>query len=301
MPLQKKLVCTKLAVFDGANIEHFFFICIDALKKNHKKEENEQKTENNNISETDMTLSKLIDFENGKHKGGMCPEGHCDFYGADDSIHWKDEKDWGSMEWKCMECKTDENVQGCLDCFDAKCVKPRVFKGQKTKYRNTEFGLIYIACAECRMKNMRALESEYEMDRIKSNIIRAELISKPALSLDILCGLGRVMSLQKIMSDLGNLHYADRTQYCVFLIDIDDLKALNSCLGNTGADEVIKNVGKVMEKYTKQVNEGKWSNEYKIEKCYCFRFVYIVYLCVSARINIYILCIGKAGMNFVLF
>ena len=132
-------------------------------------------------------------------------------------------------------------------------------------------------CKECRLTNMNKLENESKMNELKSKMIRRELVNKPLLTLDLLCGLPTVKALEKLIEDILKVEPVGRSKYILFLIDVDNLKALNSALGHKGADGVIKGVGNILNKYTKQVNDGQWRDDKdglsSFYKAWCFRFV----------------------------
>eukprot|EP01083_Nonionella_stella_P272390 923625_1 len=197
-------------------------------------EDDEQKTQSS---------SMLIDFEAGKSTKtlpgcssghGMCPKGDVWF-----------KKDYGV----CMECESKENVMKCDDC-------------------NLRDKVRCVLCKNCRIMNLNKLEYESKMDNIKRNVIRTELYGKPSLSLDILCGLPRVSALDKLMKDIMGLEAVDRQKYSLFLVDMDNLKALNSVLSHQGADEVIKNVGLTLKNWCVKVNNGEVKD---LDKGFCFR------------------------------
>ncbi len=103
-------------------------------------------------------------------------------------------------------------------------------------------------------------------------VIRDELSLKPSLSLDILCCLPRASALNKLMRDIIKLEANDRRKYSLFLVDMDNLKALNSVLSHQGTDEVIKHVGWTLKKWCSKVNDEKVSG---LKNAYCFRFIYV--------------------------
>eukprot|EP01084_Bolivina_argentea_P308246 532955_1 len=257
---QKELVKIKVDNFEGTNIEDFFWICINVKKSKdkHKQKEivvykrpkddsdDEKKMETN--SNKTESLSMLIDFKLAKltdtkkikskpnlHVGrGMCPKGDVWFI-----------KDWSV----CMECESEENVMKCGDCEKRDNVR-------------------CVLCKNCRYSNVNKLENESKMDNIKREVIRKELQMKPSLSLDILCGMPRKMAMDKLMKDIMQLEALDRGKYSLFLVDMDNLKALNSVLSHQGADEVIKHVGLTLKKWCLKVNKGQIR---KLEKAWCFR------------------------------
>eukprot|EP01084_Bolivina_argentea_P248851 416362_1 len=252
---QKKLAKIKMDQFEGSNIEDFFWMWINAgnkyrnktdiLKVNKRpKDDIDEKQLENDINKTN-SLSMLIDFQSANNTKtsaiytattghGMCNKGDV----------WFD-KD-GTV---CMECGSGKNVMKCHDC-------------------NSRDNVRCTLCKRCRFMNFNTLAYESKVDNIKRAVIRAELSIKPSLSLDVLCGLPRKMGLDKLMEDIMRLDEDDRSQYVVFLVDMDNLKALNSILSHQGADEVIKNVGIVLKKWCLKIKKGKFQ---KLENAFCFR------------------------------
>ena len=118
------------------------------------------------------------------------------------------------------------------------------------------------------------MERESEMNVFKSQLIRNALQKQPRLSLDIMTGMPRKAALDKLVQDIKNSsRFAD---FALFLVDINDLKALNSALGHEGADRVIADVGDVLKAH---VVEAKAPREYGQRKkfdgllnAWCFRF-----------------------------
>ncbi len=79
---------------------------------------------------------------------------------------------------------------------------------------------------------------------ILNEVIRSELLTKPSLSLDLLCGLPRVSGLEKLMKDIMRLDAADRMKYAMFLIDMDNLKAQIQCYLTKEPMRLLKMLGK---------------------------------------------------------
>ena len=256
MPQQKQLIISKLETWQGTNIEDFHWQCLAAMKTNKTKESKalkvykrskddiEEKKEKQTGNEG-KSVSVLIDFELGRSKGGLCPKG--DWYFDNANV---------AKDKQCTECGSTENVMYCDDC-------------------RSRDGIYYYACAECRLKNLQRLEYESKMDEIKRRVIRRELLSKPTLSLDILCGLPRKSGLDKLMNDIMGLEATDRQDYLILLLDVDNLKALNSALTHQGADKVIQQIGFVLKRWCQKVNDGQFKNDCYLIQAFPYRFVYI--------------------------
>ena len=83
--------------------------------------------------------------------------------------------------------------------------------------------------------------------------------------------------MDRLLDDIVNKD-GKSMYFALFLIDVDNLKALNSSLGHQGADQVIKRIGDILKKHTKAVMNGEWSNNDKnssLTRAWCFRFVCI--------------------------
>ena len=121
------------------------------------------------------------------------------------------------------------------------------------------------------MVNLRDLQRESSMNEIKAQLFRRALQKQPWLSLDIMTAMPRKAALDKLVRDIGS---GGGSFFAVFLLDIDDLKALNSALGHEGADRVIADVGKVLKAHVAEVKAGKWAKADNVESlvnAWCFR------------------------------
>eukprot|EP01084_Bolivina_argentea_P273389 465682_1 len=232
-----------------------FMFYVSKISNNEKQDQYQVfKRPKDDISDAKMQneeiddLHSLIDFDEAKEYGnGMCPDGHTVFT---------------ERSGRCFQCKGGKGliVMNCLSCS---------FKSGHLQFladnKHTNF------CSLCRMNNMVKLQQIVKIDKIKSKLIRHELVVKPELSLDILCGLSRAMGLNKIMSGIMDLAGGvEIPNYVLFLVDVDNLKALNSTLSHQGADEVIKQIGYITKKWTNKINNGYYRHKY-IVKAWAFR------------------------------
>ncbi len=101
-------------------------------------------------------------------------------------------------------------------------------------------------CSECRFKNSVNIKKRIKMDGMVSQIIRMELLKNPSLEMDILCSMKRRAALDSIVLDINKLQWGKRAQWCLFVMDLDFLKAWNSCLGHVKADGLIKIIGGII-------------------------------------------------------
>eukprot|EP01084_Bolivina_argentea_P149738 261556_1 len=114
---------------------------------------------------------------------------------------------------------------------------------------------LYTICLKCRIKNAKCIKQEIKIEKLKSELIRKQLVAKPYLQLDLLCGLEKKASLDSLMKDIMRLDSKDRNKWIVLMIDLDNLKAINSILGHEGADGVIQDVADVLNGLKKGIND----------------------------------------------
>eukprot|EP01084_Bolivina_argentea_P264712 448511_1 len=83
----------------------------------------------------------------------------------------------------------------------------------------------------------------------------------------------RKASLDGLINDINKLQPLRRGQYALFVMDLDHLKCWNTCIGHVKTDLLIQQVGNVMKKYVKDINDGIWDEEEKgdLEKAFTFR------------------------------
>eukprot|EP01084_Bolivina_argentea_P061206 111865_1 len=216
---------------DGEHIHEFLWQLKTVFNKSDEKESSGAKK---------AVLSSLIDIEASE----MCSRGHCNFSRSSDV--------------GCYQCFNSENEYNaersndkyCKDClnFD-KYTNPQNYDKTKKKYG---------VCASHRKKNATIISKTCKLNEKKKKIIRNELSQQPSLSMDLLCNLPTKPALDSLMDDILSLQVNQRKRFMVLQIDIDNLKALNSLLGYTETNRVIKDVADVLKDYEKQVNAGKW-------------------------------------------
>eukprot|EP01083_Nonionella_stella_P089780 250641_1 len=240
---QKKDIISKVVAFEGDDVTDILYECIADIKGINQNEDfkpypinkrpkddddHEQKKDEN-----DEPSSILVDINRAKHLHinrakpnrefeGMCPKGHWYFEPNCDAL--------------CNQCKKRDGIM-CAECD----LWDHVF-----------------VCGVCRKQNLDKIKNEFKISETKSKLIRLELINKPSLSLDLLCGLPTIKGLEQMLMEIQKASITDRAKFALFLIDIDNFKGLNSALGHSGADGVIENVGKILKEHSKQVNDGKW-------------------------------------------
>eukprot|EP01084_Bolivina_argentea_P023030 42864_1 len=266
----KPIIGEKLNEFKGTNIGDFFWKFIEIIEpkiepektyieykinkrpKDDIEDEKQEKIDQKMIQQQE-SLSMVLDFEYAKiWKDGICREGHTSFM----EMHDYDKCD------KCHQCqqpKKRSDLHKCCGCHN----------NSPDNYKEIYF------CKTCCLENEETFREQKERDLMKSNIIRNQLVLKPELGLDLLCGLPTATSLDKIMNDiqkLDSMNASGSPGFAVFLVDVDNLKALNTSLTHQGADEVIKNIGYILKKHAQDVNDGKWRGEpTNLSRCWAFR------------------------------
>eukprot|EP01084_Bolivina_argentea_P297996 513456_1 len=211
----------------GENIEDYLG---DLLIKCNDSNENEHKQ---NIKQNE--ISTLVDFKNNKN--GMCDRGHD--MGLRKKFRTKD---------VCNVCGSSSDVGVC-----ATCCSDHMYKAGGGKE--------CVWCQECAINNVNKLKIKWERDENKRKVIRNILKSNPSLELDILVGLPKAAAFNNTLNEIVNLHPIQRHRYCLYLIDLDNFKALNSAIGHDGADKVIVDIANIFRKYQKQIDDGIWNNK----------------------------------------
>eukprot|EP01084_Bolivina_argentea_P114346 203593_1 len=77
----------------------------------------------------------------------------------------------------------------------------------------------------------------------------------------------------KMSYDINKLKASARGKWSLFVMDLDHLKCWNTCIGHIKTDLLIQNIGAVMKKYIKDINDKKWINKEKglLEEAYIYR------------------------------
>eukprot|EP01084_Bolivina_argentea_P275231 469321_1 len=227
----------------GENVDDYLWELL--TKYGHAKNNNTNKTNNKSVT---TQISTLVDFKNLGYFG-MCDVGHSM------STSWPVDKQI------CNKCETkDCNVRGCLVC----CSKEIYESGG---------GKQYLLCHGCKMDNVNKVKQKWERDENKRQIIRNILFANPALELDLLVGLPKAAALINTLDEITKLHVSLRNKYCLYLIDLDNFKALNSAIGHDGADRVIVDIANIFKKYQQQTNDNEWSDKKhgNIQRLFAYR------------------------------
>eukprot|EP01084_Bolivina_argentea_P260469 439885_1 len=219
------------------------------------KEDEKQNNNDQKINQQDKyQISTLIDFDNDWPSQGMCDRGHdCDNFWVHRTIH---------LKHVCNACKSKEDLLVCPCCCN------------ENGYRYPKYDQQYVWCGECRSNNVNKIMIQMKRDENKSKIIRNVLYSHPSLELDILCGLPKAAAFINTLTEIVNLPFIHRRGYCLYLIDLDNFKGLNSALGHSGADKIIVDIANIFKKYKKQVENREWYDGdmiMKIERMFVYR------------------------------
>ena len=142
-------------------------------------------------------------------------------------------------------------------------------------------------CAECRSANLERLDSQYKVDAFKKVFFRNPLISNPLLGLDMQTGLQGAAGMSHILEYVENKVGHGAWNYCLFFMDVDNLKALNSAYTHDGANEILFDIAGVLNKYAQKVNGGEYVDEEDVRnslhRAWAFRFVNVSRLSANMR------------------
>ena len=263
----------------------------------HKRPKDD--TDDEKVVEQALELSPLLDFKRARKDEhmiighGMCPKGHVQFYGMfcslcgfsahrvcglatgnltdeeddeakdEDGGDEEDDEELQSIYFECVGCNRDTRpTSSCLGC------------GGESWY-----------CAKCRASNVSLLESQHRVDKLKKLFIRNQLISNPMLGLDLLTGLPAAAAMNHILKYLENMDIG-RHSYCLFFMDVDNLKALNSAYTHDGANKILFDIAQVLQTYAQKVNNGEYKDESRINslhRAWAFRCVSMWRLSANLR------------------
>ena len=151
-------------------------------------------------------------------------------------------------------------------------------------------------CAECRSSNLSFLEAQHQVDKCKKVFLRNRLISNPLLGLDLQTGLPGAAAMNHVLEFVENKVGAAANFYCLFFMDVDNLKALNSAYTHDGANEILFDIATVLEKYAKRVRDGEYRDKQdqqnSLYRAWAFRFVRVS--CVSANMRVFVYTVRMA-------
>eukprot|EP01084_Bolivina_argentea_P147081 257380_1 len=235
----------------GINIKQFMWQAMSELC-----DQNDDEIGDNNNKNEVIKISQLI---NTKYTE-MCKYGH----------GWlQDEKD-NILDNKCIQCSSMIERKYCIVCLNRN--DPWALLGSDVKSSDVKK---HIYCIDCRKTNAQTIKNTIETEKMKAEIIRKELIKNPRLERDLLCNMERRAAIDSLIYDINNLTVLKRSQWILLLFDMDYLKAWNTAIGHVSTDKLIKQIGNIMHKYVKEINDGKWINENdddeSLEQSFVFR------------------------------
>ena len=198
---------------------------------------------------------------------------------------------------KCEQCGGEAELAVCVACSDQKAPS-KLLGTDAWGGRMLDYEEPVCFCFECRCGNFYRSKEQRETDELKGRLFRDEMVKNPALSLDLLTDLPRKAGLDRLLSDIAK---SDAPQtFALFLVDVDNLKALNSTLGHEGADEIIKQIGAILKKEADQVNVQTSCWTWNFTRCWCFRFVLVIIVCTCAIVYIRVYSQGGDELAIVL-
>ena len=146
-------------------------------------------------------------------------------------------------EGQCILCEKAGNMeqleQPCRGCCQYEKVYGKVQNVNENKYT---------FCSDCAKNNGNKVRAEWKRDETKRKIIRNILKASPSLSLDILTGLPRAQAFYGMGKELQMIDKGKRMYYSVWMIDLDNFKAMNSAYTPKGADEVIVIISEILKR-----------------------------------------------------
>eukprot|EP01084_Bolivina_argentea_P118972 211022_1 len=193
-----------------------------------------------NTNKNHKQISLLVNI----HSQFLCDKGH---------------SMWGEIiKGKCIGCGilTDKNKQ-CVACM----------KYDET-YNISQFdktGNKYLWCKKCMTKTNK--------ENIKKGIQKTDLLiaevtkilnENPEINIDLLCQLKGKTSLEYLLKDICIDKRIEK--YSLYTFDVDGFKAINEQKGHDGADNILKQIGKILNDMEKNVKR-----EWKIRRLWAFR------------------------------
>ena len=143
-------------------------------------------------------------------------------------------------------------------------------------------------CGECRASNLSRLEAQHRVDEFKRVFFRNQLISNPLLGLDLQTGLSGSAAMNHVLNYVENTGRG-AANYCLFFMDVDNLKALNSAYTHDGANEILFDIAKVLKTYAQKINRGEYADEKDVSgynslhRAWAFRCVSVQRLSANMR------------------
>eukprot|EP01084_Bolivina_argentea_P299871 516941_1 len=212
-----------------------------------KTEQNEilsDEKKQNDITNKPINISLLTNIKESK----MCPKGHL--------------LDIDVNKNKCTQCASMDTSYMCFSCANYdKYYEPNMYE-DATKY---------YCCDQCATINSENVKMQLSENKRKENEIIEYYKNNPHLAKDLLCQLSHQLSLQFLLKEIIVSDENERRGYCMYKFNIDNFKELNKTLGQMVADEKLKQIGKILRKYTEKKNMFWKKKNIFIERIWCFR------------------------------
>ena len=172
-------------------------------------------------------LSMIIEFDEGTEL--LCPEGHHHLSSVC-MWSWPSSVSTAGLDTEDELFAVDEDNLLCRQCHagDAEEIDEddeEMCDLMVCKQCDGTNEILF--CTSCLRKNVIRIKHAFRMNNIKSELIRNALKKQPWLSLDIMTALPRKKALEKLLRDIKSSGPDKSKCFALFLIDIDDLKALN--------------------------------------------------------------------------
>eukprot|EP00483_Globobulimina_turgida_P009267 UN09286 len=135
---------------------------------------------------------------------------------------------------KCNQCGMDTNWM-CWSCY--------CFEQQYEPDIYDKTGAKYYYCNDCGLQNAEKIKKLFVENQRKQREIISYYRENPHIFVDLLCGLPNKLSLETLLNEVVVSKYDERLAYCLYLFSIEKFKQ------QFGADEKLKLIGKILNKY----------------------------------------------------
>eukprot|EP01084_Bolivina_argentea_P080105 145141_1 len=218
---------------------------LDELKIKYKNNINDEKTDDN-IQNNNKKISLLVNI-NSEY---LCDTGH-EIFGS-------------YVSGKCIGCETlsNKNIK-CETCMRYDEIY-NISNVDKT-------GNKYLWCEECMTEtNKQKIREQMEKNELLIEKVTRILNENPQINIDLLCKLKGKTSLEYVLKDIcidENIHC-----YSLYTFDVDGFKKINEEKGHDGADDILKEIGKILNNMEKKSIKS-WNDEkvYGVTRMFAFR------------------------------
>lgn len=116
----------------------------------------------------------------------------------------------------------------------------------------------YVYCQECYTLNPERIKEQQTLNKSTQNRIRHILKTNPSISIDLLCDMRNKRGLEQLLRDITAS--SNPSQFHLYMMDLDDFKAINSYLGHHQADDILVEVGDIL-KSLEQRSRSYWKQK----------------------------------------